>query len=37
MKEMALHSSIVAWKIPWPEEPGGQSPWSWESKAQISD
>ena len=22
-KEMALHSSILAWKIPWMEEPGG--------------
>ena len=22
-KEMATHSSIVAWKIPWKEEPGG--------------
>ena len=22
-KEMAAHSSIVAWKIPWTEEPGG--------------
>ena len=22
-KEMALHSSILAWKIPWTEEPGG--------------
>ena len=21
-KEMAAHSSIVAWKIPWTEEPG---------------
>ena len=21
-KEMALHSSILAWKIPWMEEPG---------------
>ena len=21
-KEMALHSSILAWKIPWTEEPG---------------
>ena len=21
-KEMAMHSSIVAWKIPWTEEPG---------------
>ena len=23
MKEMATHSSILAWKIPWTEEPGG--------------
>ena len=23
MKEMATHSSILAWKIPWMEEPGG--------------
>jgi len=22
-EEMATHSSILAWKIPWPEEPGG--------------
>ena len=22
-KEMANHSSILAWKIPWTEEPGG--------------
>ena len=22
-KEMAVHSSIFAWKIPWTEEPGG--------------
>ena len=22
-KEMALHSSTLAWKIPWMEEPGG--------------
>ena len=22
-KEMATHSSIVAWRIPWTEEPGG--------------
>ena len=24
-KEMAPHSSILAWKIPWTEEPGGQA------------
>ena len=23
VKEMATHSSIHAWKIPWTEEPGG--------------
>ena len=23
---MAIHSSIVAWRIPWTEEPGGYSP-----------
>ena len=22
-KEMTTHSSILAWKIPWTEEPGG--------------
>ena len=22
-KEMAIHSSILAWKFPWTEEPGG--------------
>ena len=24
---MATHSSILAWRIPWTEEPGGYSPW----------
>ena len=23
-KEMAIHSSTIAWKIPWTEEPGKQ-------------
>ena len=23
LEEMATHSSILAWKIPWMEEPGG--------------
>ena len=22
-KEMAIHSSTLAWKVPWMEEPGG--------------
>ena len=26
-EEMAIHSSILAWKIPWTENPGGYSPW----------
>ena len=26
-KEMATHSSNLAWKIPWTEEPGRYSPW----------
>ena len=26
-KEMATHSSILAWRIPWTEEPGSYSPW----------
>ena len=26
-KEMATHSSMLAWKIPWTEEPGSYSPW----------
>ena len=27
-KGMAIHSSILAWRIPWTEEPGGlYSPW----------
>ena len=25
-EEMATRSSILAWKIPWTEEPGGPSP-----------
>ena len=26
-KEMAAHPIILAWRIPWTEEPGGKSPW----------
>ena len=26
-EEMATHYSILAWRIPWTEEPGGYSPW----------
>ena len=31
-KEMATHSNILAWKIPWTEEPGGL-----QSKGSQSD
>ena len=26
-KEVAIHSIILAWEIPWKMEPGGYSPW----------
>ena len=26
-KVMATHSSILAWRIPWTEEPGRKAPW----------
>ena len=26
VKKMATHSSILAWRIPWTEEPGGLQP-----------
>ena len=32
-KEMASHSSILAWEIPWTEESGGYSPWGSQSWA----
>ena len=36
-KEMATHSSILAWKSPWAEEPGGlQSMESQENGTQLS-
>ena len=36
-KEMATHSSNLAWKIPWAEEPGSYSPWVTKSQTQLSD
>ena len=26
-EEMAAHASMLAWRIPWTEEPGGLRPW----------
>ena len=37
-KGMATHSSILAWRIPWTEEPGGlQSMESQKSQTQLWD
>ena len=36
-EEMATHSSILAWKIPWTEEPGGCSPWALKESTQLCD
>ena len=37
-KGMATHSSILAWRIPWTEEPGRlQSMGSQKSQTQLSD
>ena len=33
-KEMATHSSILAWRIPWTEEPGRYNPWGRKSQTQ---
>ena len=32
-EEMATHSSILAWKIPWTEEPEVYSPWGYKGLA----
>ena len=26
-EDMATQSSVLAWRIPWTEQPGGYSPW----------
>ena len=37
-KEMATHSSVLAWKIPWTEEPGGLQCIGWpKSQTQLSN
>ena len=37
-KEMAIHSSILVWRIPWTEEPGRlYSPWGFKSWTRLSD
>ena len=34
---MAPHSSTLAWKIPWTEEPGGLQPMGSLSRTRLSD
>ena len=34
-EEMATHSSVLAWRIPWTEEPGGLSPWGCKESGTI--
>ena len=36
-EEMATHSSILAWKIPWTEEPGRLQTTGSQSWTQLSD
>ena len=36
-KGMAIHSSILAWKIPWTEEAGGLQCLGSQSRTQLSD
>ena len=36
-KEMATHSSILAWRIQWREEPYSYSLWGHKSQTQLSD
>ena len=36
-KEMPTHSSILAWRIPWTEEPGGLQSMESQSWTQLSD
>ena len=36
-KGMATHSGILAWKIPWTEEPGGLQSMGSQSQTQLSD
>ena len=36
-KEMATHSSILAWKIPWTESLANYSPWVTKSQTRLSN
>ena len=34
-KELATHSSILAWRIPWTEEPGGLQSIGWTTVHRV--
>ena len=34
-KDMATHSNVLAWKIPWTEDPGTQSPFSFKDTPEV--
>ena len=36
-KEMTTHSSFLAWRSPWTEEPGGLPSMGSQSQKQLSD
>ena len=36
-EEMATHSSILAWRIPWTEEPGGLQSMGLQSLTQMKN
>ena len=36
-KEMALHSGILAWRIPWTEEPGVLQSMGLQSQTRLTD
>ena len=36
-EEMVTHTSILAWKIPWSEEPGGLQSMRSQSQTQLSN
>ena len=36
-KEIATHSSILAWRIPWTEEPGGLQSMGLQSQTQVNE
>ena len=36
-EEMATHCSVLAWRVPWTEEPGGLQSMESQSRTRLSD